>query len=765
MSAKLFFLPYSTATVNGIAQPGAQLFFYQTGTLTKLPIYTTDLLDVQLTNPVTATGAGRFADVYLDSTQTYRLIVKDRLGATLDDIDPYIPGTVEGLVVGNESATANTRGELAAMIGGTGSNAMAFLTESGREGMFVWAIGDQSAYVTADTAQGVYVAPAVDTTGASGAWVRIPAGKTGYMGTATIDLTHTVIIEGESCGHYGVAYSSALRFAAATTGIRIQAYNTSGASTVDGATHFSGAGSIVRGVALYGGFVATEGEYHGIHAKQRFTLEDFLIYGFAGDGIHVDCTAGSAGADEGNSNLFRIKNGAVVSCRDGIIAHGADANAGSIENVDFTGNRAWGANERSFLGNTYIACHTSANGTWATKPSWVSQGGQRYTVIAGQETGASTNAPKSSTVTITIASPGVVSWTAHGLVAGTPIAFSTTGALPTGLAAATTYYVLAPNTNDFTVSATVGGAAINTSGSQSGVHTIGVAANNTWWLWTGIGGVNVPIGIPAWLSGQTYRAGGAYHSDNANGQNVLLNCYSEGDQPPAQLSYPTNVIGGLHGAQVMGSANYVRGLSGQTSIGPTTGAAADWGLLINATSTQARIDFETWSGGTGTLSGYIASLTANAMVLNHTNNVQLSVAGVPIAAAGASYFYPATDNSFDLGFSSGAFRWRNVYAMTANLSTSITIGGGTALTKAVVYTPTLTPASVAAATVAEQTFTVTGLTTADKVIVNPPAIGNATGIAGARVSAADTLAIRFVNPTAGALTPTSGSYVTLAFRS
>jgi hypothetical protein len=49
---------------------------------------------------------------------------------------------------------------------------MAFLTEPGREGMFVWAIGDQSAYVTADTAQGVYVAPAVDTTGASGAWVR-----------------------------------------------------------------------------------------------------------------------------------------------------------------------------------------------------------------------------------------------------------------------------------------------------------------------------------------------------------------------------------------------------------------------------------------------------------------------------------------------------------------------------------------------------------------------------------------------------------------
>jgi hypothetical protein len=96
----------------------------------------------------------------------------------------------------------------------------------------------------------------------------------------------------------------------------------------------------------------------------------------------------------------------------------------------------------------------------------------------------------------------------------------------------------------------------------------------------------------------------------------------------------------------------------------------------------------------------------------------------------------------------------------------LTIGdAGTALTLGMVYAASLTPASVGAATIAEQTFTVTGLTTADKVIVNPPAIANATGIVGARVSAADTLAIRFANPTAGALTPTAGTYTVLAFRS
>lgn len=77
----------------------------------------------------------------------------------------------------------------------------------------------------------------------------------------------------------------------------------------------------------------------------------------------------------------------------------------------------------------------------------------------------------SSTVTITIASPGVVTWTGHNFLAGSPIVFSTTGALPTGLTAGTVYYVVSPAVNTFQVSATSGGAPINTSGSQSGVHT------------------------------------------------------------------------------------------------------------------------------------------------------------------------------------------------------------------------------------------------------------------------------------------------------
>ncbi len=76
-----------------------------------------------------------------------------------------------------------------------------------------------------------------------------------------------------------------------------------------------------------------------------------------------------------------------------------------------------------------------------------------------------------ATVTMTIATPGVVTSVAHGLTTGTPIVFSTTGALPTGITAGTVYYALTVTTDTYTLAATVGGAAINTTGSQSGVHT------------------------------------------------------------------------------------------------------------------------------------------------------------------------------------------------------------------------------------------------------------------------------------------------------
>lgn len=78
-----------------------------------------------------------------------------------------------------------------------------------------------------------------------------------------------------------------------------------------------------------------------------------------------------------------------------------------------------------------------------------------------------------SVVTISVATPAVITWTGHGLLASQPVIFSTTGALPTGLTAGTVYYVVAGGitADTFSVSATVGGAAIATTVAGSGVHT------------------------------------------------------------------------------------------------------------------------------------------------------------------------------------------------------------------------------------------------------------------------------------------------------
>lgn len=75
------------------------------------------------------------------------------------------------------------------------------------------------------------------------------------------------------------------------------------------------------------------------------------------------------------------------------------------------------------------------------------------------------------TVAITIATPAVLTCT-QSLSDGDVIRIMTTGALPTGLTVGTLYYVRNASGATFNVSSTATGALINTSGSQSGTHTI-----------------------------------------------------------------------------------------------------------------------------------------------------------------------------------------------------------------------------------------------------------------------------------------------------
>ena len=78
--------------------------------------------------------------------------------------------------------------------------------------------------------------------------------------------------------------------------------------------------------------------------------------------------------------------------------------------------------------------------------------------------------------TVTITSPGVVSLTGHGLSTGSCVELTTTGVLPTGLSANTNYYVIYVGADSFQLATSaanaISGTAIDTSGSQSGTHTL-----------------------------------------------------------------------------------------------------------------------------------------------------------------------------------------------------------------------------------------------------------------------------------------------------
>lgn len=87
---------------------------------------------------------------------------------------------------------------------------------------------------------------------------------------------------------------------------------------------------------------------------------------------------------------------------------------------------------------------------------------------------------------------------------------------------------------------------------------------------------------------------------------------------------------------------------------------------------------------------------------------------------------------------------------------SLRVGGaGSDLKAVLLLTVTLSPASVAANTSAEQTFALPGVLVGDMVTVNKPTAQAGLSIAGVRVSATDQVAITFGNHTASPIVPTA----------
>lgn len=156
--------------------------------------------------------------------------------------------------------------------------------------------------------------------------------------------------------------------------------------------------------------------------------------------------------------------------------------------------------------------------------------------------------------------------------------------------------------------------------------------------------------------------------------------------------------------------------------------------------------------------GLLDVTSAGAITITSRSGQAITLTGTT-AHVGASTFSSTVGITGNVAVNTNKF---TVAASSGNtlIAGTLTTGTGNALAGLAKYSASLSPAEVAANTCAEQTFTVTGVTTSDVVFVNKPTAQAGLGIAGVRASATNQVGINFCNATAAPITPTaSQTYV------
>lgn len=417
----------------------------------------------------------------------------------------------------------------------------------------------------------------------------IPEGKY-YLGSTTLEITHGLIIEGDSLGEVG-GQASQLIWDANTTGIRVQSYNTTGASgTYAGVPGTNtGSGTIIRNLMLIGGFASTEAEAHGIHLRARAVIENVRIESFEGDGIFVKADGGQAYS--GNANSFKVSNVSVANCRIGLYVEGGDANAGTIDGFDAITCRQAPTWDKSGLGNNYKAPHAAGNAAWSWNTgaaghpcSYVSQGGNIYFVIRGQEAGASTNAPSGTTADN--------AWWAFKAVGGP----NAGGGIP----------------------AWFNGINVRTGGG---------------YIVEGPSNMSTLIGpyLEADQIGQIDQLGFVLNPIRDSSSRII------GVSGGAQIS-PRLVGASTNGIEFYATARFQQGIDvpyNLNNIGPRTGTATDNFSYLNNTNVANFLTFQSWNAGTPQRDGTIISSRGNGFFLYGLAGLVLGT-GDPLGAGGTN---------------------------------------------------------------------------------------------------------------------------------
>ena len=224
------------------------------------------------------------------------------------------------------------------------------------------------------------------------------------------------------------------------------------------------------------------------------------------------------------------------------------------------------------------------------------------------------------------------------------------------------------------------------------------------------------------------------------------------------------------GLDIVGARVVRDGVAGVTFGNSTAGVLTPTASETYTFSSLGGIDtnspFLTYQVSVGTLTGVATATTAQQNVTLSALASTDIVLGVtkPTNQAGLCVVAGRVSSAGNLGII-----LNNVTAgtltPTANEVYVAEIQRATPVAPFVLYQATISPASVAANTTAEQTFAVTGIIANAPVLVNKPTPQAGLGISGSRASSTNNIGITFSNFTATAITPTAGeTYVVGQFQ-
>jgi len=190
-----------------------------------------------------------------------------------------------------------------------------------------------------------------------GGTVVVPPGK--YYLSGPLVISRSIVLTGVGSPKDNDAGISWLQFNDNINGIIVVSAATS-------PTGLEGSGATIRNLYIErktnsGGTLGS-----GIFLQSRARIENCVIAFFRANGISIIANSGAPSPT--NANLWEISSTAVLqNGNNGLFVDGPDANAGVCTMLNATANTGWGIYDSSFLGNTYIACHTDTNVAGAYK--------------------------------------------------------------------------------------------------------------------------------------------------------------------------------------------------------------------------------------------------------------------------------------------------------------------------------------------------------------------------------------------------------------